>query len=191
MISKSAISCLLLAFILLFSVPANAQTATGDVRNFVWGVSKADVRQFEKDAMFFEELNDEEQGEALFYLGYVSDIRTLITYAFNEGRLWRVEQQFQFKSPDPQAALDQMFAFQKEIEAINGPPAKSDFIWNNEEYKDYPNRWGLAVLRGHLTIRLTWKTPRSDITLSLKAREFEYDFRLIHAQVGMTARQPG
>lgn len=155
-------------------LPSNGP-ANGDVRNFVWGVGREDVKQYEK-GMYFDE-----QDNALFFLDYIHEARSLITYEFYKDKLYRVRIDFQKRFTDEQKHMDMYYDVQREIEEQLGPPVDTEFLWlGKQRYKDRPDYWGTAVYMGDLRLRTTWRTQRTDVMQSLRGKDFKPEFTLIY-----------
>lgn len=139
----------------------------GVVRGFIWGISKDDVREFET-GMYFDELEN-----AIFYLDYVFRKRTLITYEFNKGKLWRVQLSSKREYSDPKAPLDDFGELQQELSRKYGE-AEVVMDWKSRKYRDYPKYWGTAMMQGSLEMSARWHDEKynTDIVLYLKGRDF-------------------
>ncbi len=137
---------------MMMAIPAMAQTAPrADFRNFIWGASPQDVRQFES-AVFYKEENG-----SLFFLEQPDEFRRLIRYDFADGKLWRARYEFvEFNIPDSAAVLDKLADFQASLEKQYGKPTKEQMIWGNRLYRDYPQFWARSLLSGDLKFHTEW-----------------------------------
>lgn len=146
-----------------------------DVRWFIWGVPPDDVIKYEKVILF------EEVDGTLFFVDEIGGIKTLISYEFDHGKLWRVTYDFQKQDyPDPQKIIDDYVAMEILLNKRYGEPKKKTAIWNNDYYKDKHNRWGLAVYNGELELGMLWQDARTDAIMTLKAEDYQYKFRIVH-----------
>lgn len=151
-----------------------------DVRWFIWGVPPEDVIKYEKVVLF------EQVGDTLFFVDEINGIKTLISYEFQDGKLWRVTYDMQKDTyPEPQGIIDDFVSFDILLSKRYGPSTSKDLIWQDDYYKDKPNRWGLAVLGGLLEMRMGWDTPRTLARMSLKAVDRDYQFRIVHTSAAM------
>lgn len=147
----------------------------GDVRGFVWGVSPADVKKYETVALF------DKVDDALFFIDDLHGIKTLISYEFRNDRLWRVTFDMQKDDyPVPQKILEDYMTFQAEITNKVGAPTDEKMIWSRNYYKDKPNRWGLAVYNGDLTLETIWWSNTTKIEQRLGAKDYDYNFKIIY-----------
>lgn len=171
---------------LLLSFPAAAQeteniqgeflqdmSAWGDVRGFIWGVTPEDVKHFERVVLFDEIEN------TLFFIDEINGIKTLISYEFIDGKLWRVVMDMQKDDyPDPQEIVKDFVRFQVGLNKRYGEMTSTKLDWSNDYYKDKPDYWGLAVYNGHLKMRMDWQSGKTDVSMTLGAEDYDYDFKM-------------
>jgi len=172
---KTLIKKLVLAIALIFYAalsPAAAQENPGEARGFIWGVTKEDVREY-APGMYFDTHEN-----ALFFLeDILEDVRTIVTYEFTEeGSLWRVRMDVEERYTRPQSAVEDFFAYLKEMEETYGPPTAEDYDWTDPEDQKYPEEWGWIVYAGDLTIRYFWQTPETEIIMTLQGGDLDSEF---------------
>lgn len=179
-------TALILLLGLLMSFPAAAKeeeniqgeflqdmSAWGDVRGFVWGVTPEDVKHFERVVLFDEIEN------TLFFIDKVNGIKTLISYEFVDNKLWRVGMEMQKDDyPIPQDIIKDFVRFQVGLNKRYGEMTRTKLDWSHDFYKDKPNRWGLAVYNGHLKMRMDWQSSKTDVMMTLSAKDYDYDFKM-------------
>ena len=164
---------ILLSFFVAF--PACAQDMVGDVRNFIWGVSKDDVKKFEKVILF------EDVDNALFFIDDWDDVKILVGYEFQDDKLFRVSIDFQKPNyPDPAKAVEFYVTRELELDKTLGVKGQQETIWNDYYYANMPNHFPLAVLNGHVELVTKWQTPRSNVTMRMKAEDFNYTHRITY-----------
>jgi len=141
--------CLLL--LVITPLPSFAAGDEGVFRGFVWGVTKEDVRKFEK-ARFYKE-----EGDALFFLEKPDRFRRLITYRFADGGLIGAKYEMvEYHEPDPQDVLTRSADWTNQLKEKYGEPSAEEMIWKNKFYRTRPNFWFRAMRRGDLRIESKW-----------------------------------
>lgn len=155
-----------------------------DVRWFIWGVPSDDVIKYERVVLF-----DDVDG-TLFFVDDINGLKTLISYEFDRGRLWRVTYDFQKQNyPDPQNIIDDYVATEIMLNKRYGDPVKKTSIWKDDYYKDKHDYWGLAVYNGHLDLGMLWQDERTDAIMTLKAENYVYRFRVVHTSRAIAAER--
>ncbi len=148
------ISSLLL---ILIAAPAHAE---GIFRGFVWGVTKQDVRQFEKAAPYKSEEN------RLVFLEKPDRFRRMITYDFQDGKLIGAKYEYlEFHYPRAGQVLNDYVDLKNSLSKIYGDAPQEEMIWKDRSYKNYPEFWSRALLSGDLKFRTTWKLKKTQIVL--------------------------
>ncbi len=139
---------------------------SSDFRGFVWGVSKAEVRKYEKAAFY------QEKGDRLYFLEHPSkkDVMRKIRYDFTGDILTSARYEFEdlhFTSPNQ--AVDFYDDVRRHISKIKGPFEKEEFIWRDPTYKRYPQFWPRAVRMGDLVMKTFWSGANAtDMSLTLR-----------------------
>lgn len=155
-----------------------------DVRWFIWGVPSADVIKYERVVLF------EEVDGTLFFVDEIKGIKTLISYEFDQGRLWRVTYDFQKEDyPDPQVIITEYVTMEIMLSERYGAPLKKTTLWKDDYYQDKHNRWGLAVYNGHLELGMLWQNDRTDAIMTLRAEDYDYKFRIVHTSRAIAAER--
>jgi len=150
---------LALAAFIFIAAPASADDG-GIFRNFVWGVSKADVRQYET-AVFYKE-----EGNSLFFLLKPDDYRRQIRYDFKNGGLSAARYEYvEFTPPTPDVVFRAFYDEEAALKVKFGDPAREDFNFRDKTYKNYPQFWGRSLLGEDLQIRIEWVTQGTRIEL--------------------------
>lgn len=161
--------------------PADAGPAQPryDVRNFVWGIGKEDVRAYES-ATFYREEED-----TLFFLEQGEDgFRRLIRYDFRGGRLYRAEYEFQeYTLPNATEVLMRYQDYVGELSRNYGEPQNDEFIWENRRYARHPSYWGPALLAGDLSRRTVWRFGDTLVTARLAVSRPHYSLGYVAQQV--------
>ncbi len=159
----------------LMSFPVVAQEEGGDVRNFIWGVGKEDVKKFERVILF------EEVENALFFVDEWAEEKVLIGYEFWDDKLIRTSIDVQKSNyPDPGDAVAFYVAREYELNEKLGVEGKQETIWKNDYYAKMPNHFALAVLNGHVDLITRWDLPRTRVIMAMTAEDFAYTHRVTY-----------
>lgn len=158
---------LALAAFMFTVAPASADE--GIFRNFVWGVSKEDVRNYET-AVFYKE-----EGNSLFFLLKPDNYRRQIRYDFTDGGLSAVRYEYvEFTPPTPDIVFRAFYDEEAALKAKFGDPAREDFNFRDKTYKNYPQFWGRSLLGQDLQIRIEWVANGTLIVLRCYHDGFAY-----------------
>jgi hypothetical protein len=138
---------------------AVAQTAP-PFRNFIWDVSREDVRAYETAKWYRDD------AESAFYVEQPDEFRRVIRYDFRGGKLWRAKFAYDdLQYPTPFMVFERAAAEQVELGKIYGTPTREEFLWNNVRYRPYPELLGSAFRSGDVRIRTTWEFPGSKVVM--------------------------
>jgi hypothetical protein len=158
---------------------AMPEMADGIFRNFVWGVSKQDVRKFENARFYKEEDN------SLYFLEQPSkrDFRRIIRYDFRDGKLWRASYEFQeLDTPNADTIMEIQEDVKRALAAQYGEPDEENFIWRDPYYRRYPQFWGRALLGQQLRLETLWEKGETKVVLKCR-------FEGPHYYLGYTAER--
>lgn len=130
-----------------------AQTQQIVYRNFIWGVTKEDVRQFET-AVFYKE-----EGDSLYFLLKPDRFRRMIRYDFKDNKLVGIRfEVVEYREAISGNVVNMFYDLEKELTALYGE-GKSEAVWRSKRYEKYPEYWGRALYRGDLRLKTTWSPP--------------------------------
>lgn len=137
-----------------------------DFRNASWGMSANKVKKTEKaeplllldDFLFYKDI----------YLTY--DVH--ITYFFGKTGLSGAAYVFSTEHDNTSKYLNQHNEIKAELTKQYGEPVKDEEDWENDLYKDAPEKKDDAIRMGHLNYTTMWETDRTYIVLKL---ELKYD----------------
>lgn len=150
----------ILLFILALFIATPAMADSTIFRNFVWGASKDDVRQFES-AKFYKE-----EGDSLFFVEQPDDFRRLIRYDSKDGKLWGARYEYQeLFFPNANKVLDRYADEEFLLEKLYGKPLEEKFIWKDRTYRNFPQFWARALFEENLRIETVWQVNDTRITL--------------------------
>ncbi len=174
------LSVLAILMFLVFAAPASAQEKPV-FRNFIWGVSKEDVRSFESARWYKDE------GDSSFFVTKPDKFRRTIRYDFRDGKLWRGYYGWnELHYADPMKIFEEGAKLQVGLEKIYGEPTKEEFEWVRTRYRNAAWRLGTALRSGDVRVRTVWELPGSRVVM-----EFYHDGVLyqLHYTVEDTAKQ--
>lgn len=142
-------------------LPLSVSAAVVQVRGFIWGVQKHDVRQYEQ-AVFWEEGDD--------FLRFFEDkenIRRVVEYDFRGGKLWRVHYDYRNLTPPNPDIVSDLYERQKsELTNLYGAPVAEKAVWRGRSgYRPYPELWGRALYSGNLRLVTEWQLLNTRIIL--------------------------
>ncbi len=155
----------------------------GDFRGFVWGLDRNSVREFET-AEFLGPIED-----VLVYRGKDFGFKSYIQYYFYGEKLGRAIVLYNDNNSNPQDYLNDYISVQNKISRLYGPPTSDNVIWNDDNYRDDPERWGQAMLMGIVEFVSVWSTPTSVIQLELKGRDMKPNFRAVYISKTVLAEE--
>ena len=146
----------LLLFLPLQDDPVN------DLRALRWGMTSREVRTAEKlqPTLVSDTL-------LLYRQLWFSDLPASLELSFMNGRLAGARYLF---TEHHVRASEHWEDYQRIVKVLSGrygPPSGNNWTWIVPLYKDRPNRYGDAVLLGHLNRSNVWETTRTIITLEM------------------------
>ncbi len=133
-----------------------------DFRNVKWGMSQEDVKANEEHAVLLLDNGDE-----LLYQINVDQQQFILKYTFKEGLLVEGNYIFSDLTNDHVPLMDAYNQFHDLLVEQYGESTSNSAIWTNEEYKQQPDKWELAVQNGDMSMLSNWETPTSSILLAL------------------------
>jgi len=133
-------------------------------RKTYWGMSKAKILELEGEPPH------QEKSYGLDIIRYQQKIRNidcLIVYIFAENKLIKAKYIFLEEHKFKNRHIGDYKKIKDWLTEMHGMPKGSNVTWRNDLYKEDFSKWGLAVSLGHLEYSSLWKTPKTEILLSL------------------------
>lgn len=131
-----------------------------EFRNFIWGVSKDDVKQYETAVLYKEE------PDTLYYVYKPDYFRRAIRYDFQNDRLVGIRHSVEdFTYPNSQRIVEDSQDLQQELTKQYGEPSAQEFFWKNKQYEKFPTYWGRSLYSKDLVIQITWLLADAKIVL--------------------------
>ena len=159
---------LALSVVALCGASSGAEAAT-DIRGFVWGVTKEEVRRFEK-ATFYKE-----EGDSLFFLEQPDYFRRMVRYDFREGKLFRMRYEYlEFFMPEANDVIGRYIDLKHSLEEKYKTPAKDEMVWKDKTYLRFPQYWPRAFMRRDLAFRSVWEFPDTRIVMETYHEDAPY-----------------
>ena len=153
-----------------------------DFRNFIWGVSRADVKRYETAIPYKEEKN------SLYFLERPSkrDFVRIIKYDFVQNSLVSAQYSFQdLTYPRPDTIVDLYEKFKGKISTSFEIKETENFIWREKTYQRYPDYWASAIRSEQLKIESSWdlgNKTKITLTLGFKDGYYQLDYAAAKTQ---------
>lgn len=137
-----------------------------DFRKTHWGMSKAHVKTTETGKI----LRDD---NVLGYDAKIAGLDAVIAYIFVDDKLVRAKYIFIEKHSNRNDFLTDYAAIQTILNKKYGEPLEDKTYWKNDLYQSEYQSWGMAIAVGHLSKYANWKTPNSEVWLSLNGDNYK------------------
>ena len=158
----TALKTLLILITVIFAAISHAHAADAPLqpaqqqftyRNFIWGVGKEDVRQFET-AVFYKE-----EGNSLYFLLRPDQYNRMIRYDFKDDKLVGIRfEVVEFREPISGNVVNMFYDTEQELSELYGP-GKAQALWIGKRYQNHPMYWGRALYGRDLRLKTTWTPP--------------------------------
>ena len=140
-----------LIFFAVLMVCFAASAKAADFRGFIWGVSKEDVRKYER-AIFYKE-----EGDSLYFLLQPDYFRRLIRYDFKDGKLFRARYEYvELFTPQSLDIIARYLDLKDKVSKEYKMQPVEDLEWRDKTYANYPQYWPNAFMGRDLIFRATW-----------------------------------
>lgn len=154
---------------------AAAPVANSGFRKARWGMSPAQVQQSEPGA------NWEIQENLCLFESRLADLSCLVAYIFVGDQLCRGK----YIITEAYANDTNYIYTQEQLKEMlikkYGKPDTDNEYWLDDLYRDKPTEWGMAVGRGDLSRFTFWRSPDTDICLSLQGENFVCNLTIEYA----------
>jgi hypothetical protein len=148
-------------------------------RNFIFGVTKQDVRKYES-APFYKE-----EGDSLFFLYQPDYFRRMVRYDFVDNKLIRMTHDVEeLVLPNPYRILEMSQDTQAGLTKLYGDPARQEFFWKDKQYEKVPEAWGRALYSRDLQIQISWDLPDATLVQQTYYDGNQYQIRYVFEQKG-------
>ena len=137
-----------------------------DFRKTNWGMSKSQIKATETEKIVRDD-------NILGYQAKVAGLEALIAYIFVNDKLVRAKYIFVEKHSNKNDYLTDYTAIQKILGKKYGEAVDDKTYWKNDLYKTEYQSWGMAIAAGHLSKYANWKTPDSEVWLSLNGDNYK------------------
>ena len=151
-----------------------------DFREIKWGMSPIEVKKAEESNLKFEDESiDNKIGYSILYFGKEAGINCYIRYVFENEKLAEVMLHTVVQHKDKNQHISDYNQWKKFLTNKYGEPIHEIMSWKNEKYKKNQEKWGYAVLLGHLIYNVKWETPNTNIILALQGTKFANNKQII------------
>ncbi|MEQ9619862.1 MAG: hypothetical protein RIG61_11915 [Deltaproteobacteria bacterium] len=170
---KKSIALAALTLIIICHAVPPAYTQKKDTHNFRktrWGMSVAEVKLTEEG----KPINEgplPPYDLAVSYAGTFEGSNTETGYLFNADKLVLAGYAFTDRHSDNNLYIKDYERIKGVLTKKYGIPAQDEEIWSDETYKDKPEEYGKAAALGQLVLQSSWRTPETDIFLTLQGRD--------------------
>nr|AGF93115.1 secreted protein [uncultured organism] len=165
---------LVLGILLVSSFPIVAENSEKDYtfRRTRWGMSRSEVISREGMPDKVERLGSGGYGRALYFTDVeVAGIKAMIFFFFTENKLTKSGYIFTETYNDKNNHIDNFKKVRSIVSDKYSPPEVDEKKWSDDLFKGYPDKYGFAVAKGHLSYKAIWRTPRSKIFLILRGKK--------------------
>lgn len=178
------------AIIFMLVLVCGIAPAKADVfRGFIWGVSKDDVRAYEK-AVYYDDR------DGLSFFEDINGTRRIYRYDFREDGLWRVRVNYMaLHRPYTQEVLDIVADQQRSLSDKYGAPAREELVWMKNRYRRYSQLLSRAFAMGDVRIETDWQNADTLVRMRAYKGDPYYELQYViekraPANAGGTAFQP-
>ncbi len=148
-------------------------------RQTYWGMSRDEVKAS-------EDVKVAQEGDNIIaYQGTVSNLDTLIAYHFVSNKLVRSGYVILEKHSNENDYLRDYFVMKDALSDKYGPPAVDETKWNNTLYSGDREKFGFAVMIGHLRLWANWETEATKIFLLLAGDNYKINLRLDYSSIAL------
>lgn len=144
-------------------------------RQAFWGMSKDQVKQKETARIIQEDMNAKgiENYDIIGYEGQVLGLPASIIYVFAEDKLVRTQYVLTAKHANENDYIKDYKKVRDGLADKYRKPEKDETIWKDndskKQYKDQPEKYGTALMEGHLRYYSSWETTETNISLGLQS----------------------
>ncbi|MGV3559180.1 hypothetical protein [Larkinella arboricola] len=153
---------------LFFQLAGNGQQPDYDLRSLRWDMTSKEVQAAERSAPFLK------TDTTLHYRGrWFHSFPVSVKFAFAKDQLVGAQYIFTERHVRAQQHWDDYEAVARILTDRYGTPSGDYWNWNSELYKGRKERYGDAVLLGHLTRSNVWESARTIVTLEMSGKPTE------------------
>ena len=135
------------------AIPAQPSAEDSDFsfRNTRWGMTLDQVKASETMKI------EREDDTSILYHSEVAGLKATIYYTFREGILIGSMHHFTEEHNDDNNYIIDYKKVKDTLTREYGPPIMDEQLWNNDQNKSDPQKWGDAVRSGSLILRSSWE----------------------------------
>lgn len=146
-----------------YSTGRNITVILGDFGFALWGYSAVDIAINEANAQSSVENSSLTQLMYRRQNGDIYDYEIGVSGLYQGGVLFKEK----YANSDAQNYIIDFNRKKDSIKTLYGDPVKDTIIWTNAAFKNYPDKWGQALLNDNMSFTTYWLSDRSKLTLEL------------------------
>ena len=180
----------ILAFLIISVLTSQAfaqKDKTHDFRNTRWGMSPAQVKLTE-NAVPASETELPPYDLAISYKWKYEGLDAEIGYLFTDDKLvlggYAVTNEYQ----DPEQYVKDYDRIKGVLTGEFGKPASDEKVWSADPQEEKPEAYGKAVTEGKLVLQSAWRTPGTEIFLTLEGGNVNTILSVLYYSVKLNPR---
>lgn len=154
MMQQRLFSCILLVLVM--------SACSTDFRSSTWGDSIEQVKQAEGEQEWVQSDSPDGTQSAIYYEGQVEDLKAVIFFAFSNNELFWGKHIFMENHPIPEDYYSDYAKVNKTLQEKLGSK-ETEYQFNADSDKGYPEKWGQAIYEGELLIQTKWSDEKSEV----------------------------
>lgn len=148
-----------------------AELPTGDVRNLVWGLPRSYVIEFEEADHLgtfeaIEVFEGADMGHGKTYMQY---------YFIGDDVLYRAELDYKPRLVTPEVGFNDYLSVRDKYVEAYGEPTEEFLDWTGDDYKENPEKWGMALYAKQLSILTIWDLPKTRIRMIIRGKGYKWE----------------
>ncbi|MEW6144539.1 MAG: hypothetical protein AB1598_05920 [Thermodesulfobacteriota bacterium] len=187
---KNPVTPALIAFIIFTALIDHAHAQkdpSHDFRSTRWGMTPAQVKLTENSAPV-SETDLPPYDLAVSYKGKYEGLDAEIGYLFTNDKLVLGGYAVTNKYGDPAQYVKDYEKIKGVLAGEYGQPARDDKVWREGKEEANPEGYGKAVAEGRLVLQSAWRTPRTEIFLTLEGGNVNTILSVLYYSVELNPR---
>ncbi|MBT6225513.1 MAG: hypothetical protein HOI47_02525 [Candidatus Scalindua sp.] len=143
-----------------------------DFRNVNWGMPKEEVKLIEKAKILQEDEN------MLIFEEELSGLNVYLQYVFVGRKLVRANYNINENHANSTAHIADYNKLKELLTKKYDTPLDDQIVWKDDQYRDRPQEWGMAISKGDLVLFSVWELWSTSITLYLTGDNYKTIHRI-------------
>lgn len=165
----------ILAITFLF-MTSNVFASSPDFRQINWGMKQQQVIKIEKAKLLDKNEN------TLVYDCLVDNKECKLVYSFQNNKLVCATYFFETVHKNLNDYIDDYKDLFTALEYKYKEPICDEMVWKDDNFKDSPSHYGLAVRMGHLIYASCWETETTYIILNLYSKDYKINLTTMYVE---------